>query len=68
MKYYFCDNDKHTYQVKTDKESPRCISYGAVMTYGRYLDKYNTVMIVKPGIHETIDGKLYRLDRAIIAV
>ena len=65
MDYYFCDNEGHTKQVKTEESSPRCAICGAVMTYGRYSNDYEEFVRVKPGAHKTIDGKTYMLDKAI---
>jgi len=65
--YYFCDDDKHTRQVYTEAESPRCVACGAVMTYGRYSSKYSEVLILKPGTHKLITGEDVLLPEAIIA-
>lgn len=64
MQYYFCDNDKHTRQVLTDEDNPRCNSCGSVMTYGRFTKNYINVVITKPGVHEALDGSFYQIDKA----
>ena len=67
MKYYFCDTEGHTNQVLTEEDSPRCVACNAVMTYGRFTHKYETALILKPGLHNTIDGKTVMLDVPVVA-
>ena len=66
--YYYCDTEEHTYQTLTEKDSPRCITCGSVMTYGKFSDKHgDEFMVTKPGVHKLIDGTKVYLDRAIVA-
>ena len=68
MNYYFCDNNEHTKQVFTDKDSPRCNICGGVMTYGRFTGEFINGTIIKPGAHKDLDGNEYYIPTRYVSV
>ncbi len=60
MNYYFCNNDKHTKQVYTDKNNPECSLCERVMTRGNFTYAYTNFTKIKPGVQKALDGLLYQ--------
>ncbi len=68
MNYYFCDNEKHTHQICTDKDNPICPTCNTIMTFGRFTDELINGTILKPGIHEAIDGTKFQIGKRFVMV